>query len=164
MQGAKLHLEKALLAASKDGCGVTDSELAEHHFKLGRILWTMGGAMRESPAQAREHFEAASMEESDVQVRWSPLRVRRCRRPGLLWWLAGCRARLWGGAGGRQLWCPDMLPQGLRRDCALHRPRPAPGWTAYARRQIRAAAQQLCVPGHAKDGPTPNLMAALLIQ
>ena len=48
---------------------MTDSELAEHHFKLGRILWTMGGAMREGPAQARAHFESASMEESDIQVR-----------------------------------------------------------------------------------------------
>ena len=47
---------------------MTDSELAEHHFKLGRILWTMGGQMRENPAQARSHFESASMEESDIQV------------------------------------------------------------------------------------------------
>ena len=69
VQAAKLHLEKALVAASKEGCGVTESELAEHHFKLGRILWTMGGNMREGPAQARAHFESASMEESDIQVR-----------------------------------------------------------------------------------------------
>ena len=55
--------------AQKDGCGVTDSEIADHHYKLGRILWTMGGEARDSPATARAHFEAAAMEENDSQVR-----------------------------------------------------------------------------------------------
>ncbi len=48
---------------------MTEGELAEHHYKLGRILWTMGGALREDPHQARAHFEAASKEECDSQVR-----------------------------------------------------------------------------------------------
>ena len=51
------------------GCSVTDGELAEHHYKLGRILWTMGGNLRDDPNQARAHFEAASKEECDSQVR-----------------------------------------------------------------------------------------------
>ncbi len=67
-QTARTHLEKALTVAQKDGCGVTDSEIADHHYKLGRILWTMGGDARDSPANARAHFEAAAMEENDSQV------------------------------------------------------------------------------------------------
>ncbi len=69
MQTAKDHLEKALKEASREGCAVTEAELAEHHYKLGRILWTMGGNMRDDPTMARAHFEAASKEECDSQVR-----------------------------------------------------------------------------------------------
>lgn len=47
---------------------MTEAELAEHHYKLGRILWTMGGSMRDDPTAARAHFEAASKEECDSQV------------------------------------------------------------------------------------------------
>ncbi len=65
---AKDHLEKALKEASREGCAVTEAELAEHHYKLGRILWTMGGNMRDDPTMARAHFEAASKEECDSQV------------------------------------------------------------------------------------------------
>ena len=68
LQNAKDHLEKALKEAQREGCSVTEGELAEHHYKLGRILWTMGGALRDSPTQARAHFEAASKEECDSQV------------------------------------------------------------------------------------------------
>ena len=68
LQTARTHLEKALGEAEKEGCSVTDSEIAEHHYKLGRILWTMGGKAREDPKQARAHFEAASLEENDYQV------------------------------------------------------------------------------------------------
>ena len=80
--------------ASREGCAVTEAELAEHHYKLGRILWTMGGAMRDDPTMARAHFEAASKEECDSQVlRLSPLLLH--------WWGknlwrkgASCRGRL----------------------------------------------------------------------
>ena len=58
--------------ASREGCAVTEAELAEHHYKLGRILWTMGGAMRDDPTMARAHFEAASKEECDSQVLLPP--------------------------------------------------------------------------------------------
>ena len=68
LQTAKDHLEKALKEASREGCAVTEAELAEHHYKLGRILWTMGGNMRDDPTMARAHFEAASKEECDSQV------------------------------------------------------------------------------------------------
>ena len=68
VQTAKDHLEKALKEASREGCAVTEAELAEHHYKLGRILWTMGGNMRDDPTMARSHFEAASKEECDSQV------------------------------------------------------------------------------------------------
>ena len=68
LQTARTHLEKALGEAEKEGCSVTDSEIGEHHYKLGRILWTMGGKAREDPKQARAHFEAASLEENDCQV------------------------------------------------------------------------------------------------
>jgi hypothetical protein len=61
-------MEKALEEAQKDGCNVTDEEIAEHHYKLGRILWEMGGKYRKDPTQARRHLEAASLEESDFQV------------------------------------------------------------------------------------------------
>lgn len=61
-------MEKALSEAQKEGCRVTDSETAEHHYKLGRILWAMGGKNKSDPEKARDHFEAASLEESDSQV------------------------------------------------------------------------------------------------
>ncbi len=61
-------MEKALAEAQKEGCNVTDGEIAEHHYKLGRILWEMGGKYRNDPTQARKHLEAASLEESDSQV------------------------------------------------------------------------------------------------
>ena len=76
MQTAKDHLEKALKEASREGCAVTEAELAEHHYKLGRILWTMGGNMRDDPTMARGHFEAASKEECDSQVSSLPCTVR----------------------------------------------------------------------------------------
>lgn len=65
---AKQHMEKALAEAQKEGCNVTDGEIAEHHYKLGRILWEMGGKYRKDPTMARKHLEAASLEESDYQV------------------------------------------------------------------------------------------------
>ncbi|EIE19817.1 hypothetical protein COCSUDRAFT_83558 [Coccomyxa subellipsoidea C-169] len=68
LENARGHLEKALKEAQREGCSVTEGELAEHHYKLGRILWTMGGALREDPHQARAHFEAASKEECDSQA------------------------------------------------------------------------------------------------
>ncbi|KAK9918866.1 hypothetical protein WJX75_007651 [Coccomyxa subellipsoidea] len=68
LENAKDHLEKALKEAQREGCSVTEGELAEHHYKLGRILWTMGGALRDSPTEARAHFEAASKEECDSQA------------------------------------------------------------------------------------------------
>ena len=55
--------------AQKEGCNVTEGEVAEHHYKLGRVLWDIGGPARTDPTQARAHFEAASMEECDSQVR-----------------------------------------------------------------------------------------------
>lgn len=96
MQTAKDHLEKALKEASREGCAVTEAELAEHHYKLGRILWTMGGAMRDDPTMARAHFEAASKEECDSQVLrssplvlhwwWKPMGERRMlQREDCLW-------------------------------------------------------------------------------
>ena len=39
--------------AAKEGCAVTDWELAEHHFKLGRVLWEMGGVSRTDPEMVR---------------------------------------------------------------------------------------------------------------
>lgn len=62
-------MEKALAEAQKEGCRVTDSEIAEHHYRLGKILLAMGGKYKKDPQQARAHFEAASVEESDIQVR-----------------------------------------------------------------------------------------------
>ena len=40
----------------------------------GRILWTMGGAKRDDPKEARTHFEIASCEECDSQARAWPAR------------------------------------------------------------------------------------------
>jgi hypothetical protein len=47
---------------------ITDSELAEVHYKLGRICWTMGGNELTDPTQARAHLEAATKEDSEIQV------------------------------------------------------------------------------------------------
>ena len=47
---------------------MTDGEVAEHRYKLGRVLWELGGPSREDPTQAQAQFETASMEECDSQV------------------------------------------------------------------------------------------------
>ena len=39
--------------AAKEGCNVTDWEIAEHHFKLGRVLWEAGGESRIDPDKVR---------------------------------------------------------------------------------------------------------------
>lgn len=44
-------------------------------YKLGRVLWELGGSAREDPDQAQTQFESASMEECDSQVCttvWTP--------------------------------------------------------------------------------------------
>ena len=69
---------------------MTEGEIAEHHYKLGRILWTMGGSLRDEPTQARAHFEAASREECDSQARTQTPHITASRfehrnyRPGHL--------------------------------------------------------------------------------
>ncbi|KAK9814721.1 hypothetical protein WJX72_010484 [[Myrmecia] bisecta] len=68
LAAARDHLEKALAVARQEGCAVTDSEIGEHHYKLGRIMWTMGGNMLTDHDKARAHFQAASMEEGDAQA------------------------------------------------------------------------------------------------
>lgn len=48
MQTAKHHLQLALEAAECEGSAVTEWEIAEHHYKLGRVMWAMGdGAQKE---------------------------------------------------------------------------------------------------------------------
>ena len=42
MQTAKHHLQLALESAEAEGSSVTEWEIAEHHYKLGRVLWAMG--------------------------------------------------------------------------------------------------------------------------
>ncbi len=42
MQTARHHLQLALEAAEAEGSSVTEWEIAEHHYKLGRVLWAMG--------------------------------------------------------------------------------------------------------------------------
>ena len=36
LQTAKMHLEKAIEVAAREGCAVTEIEIAEHHYKLVR--------------------------------------------------------------------------------------------------------------------------------
>ena len=68
MQLAKQQLETALRSAQRESMLITDSELAEVHYKLGRICWTMGGNELTDPTQARAHLEAATKHESEIQV------------------------------------------------------------------------------------------------
>lgn len=69
VQLAKQQLETALRSVQRESIMITDSEVAEVHYKLGRICWTMGGVQLTDPSQARAHLEAATKEESEVQVR-----------------------------------------------------------------------------------------------
>ena len=46
LAGARYHLEKALEVAKDCGCGVTDSQLGEHHYRLGEVYWAMKGRYR----------------------------------------------------------------------------------------------------------------------
>lgn len=68
LQLAKQQLETALRSAQRESMLITDSELAEVHYKLGRICWTMGGNELTDPTQARAHLEAATKEDSEFQV------------------------------------------------------------------------------------------------
>ena len=69
MQLAKQQLETALRSVQRESMMITDSEVADVHYKLGRICWTMGGVQLTDPTQARAHLIAATKEESEVQVR-----------------------------------------------------------------------------------------------
>mmetsp|Transcript_3540 Transcript_3540/g.10271 ORF Transcript_3540/g.10271 Transcript_3540/m.10271 type:complete len:1007 (-) Transcript_3540:744-3764(-) len=62
---AKQHLELAIEVATELGSAVTEWELAEHHFRLGRVMWDMHGLDRH---QARDHFQMGSAEEGHVQA------------------------------------------------------------------------------------------------
>ena len=68
LQLAKQQLETALRSAQRESMLITASELAEVHYKLGRICWTMGGNELTDPTQARAHLEAATKEDSEIQV------------------------------------------------------------------------------------------------
>ena len=68
MQLAKQQLETALRSVERESMMITDSEVADVHYKLGRICWTMGGVQLTDPNQARSHLEAATKHESEVQV------------------------------------------------------------------------------------------------
>ena len=46
LQGARFHLEAALRVAEEEGCAVTDSQLAEHRYRLGEVYWKMKGRYR----------------------------------------------------------------------------------------------------------------------
>lgn len=65
---AKQQLETALRSAQRESMLITDSELAEVHYKLARICWTMGGNQLTDPSQARAHLEAATKTESEIQA------------------------------------------------------------------------------------------------
>ena len=69
VQLAKQQLETALRSAQRESMLITDSEVAEVHYKLGRICWTMGGNQLTDPTQARAHLVAATQHDSEVQVR-----------------------------------------------------------------------------------------------
>lgn len=65
LQPAKEHLEMAVEEASQQGSAVTDWELAEHHYRLGRVLWAIGGLDRH---QAKLHFQIGAAEDDHVQA------------------------------------------------------------------------------------------------
>lgn len=45
-QCAREHLEQAIQVAEEEGCSVTDSQLAEHHYRLGEVYWKLKGRYR----------------------------------------------------------------------------------------------------------------------
>ena len=64
MQLAKQQLETALRSAQRESMLITDSELAEVHYKLVDHGWHQ----LTDPSQARAHLEAATKTESEIQV------------------------------------------------------------------------------------------------
>ncbi|KAL4853629.1 Tetratricopeptide repeat protein SKI3 [Chlorella vulgaris] len=63
LQGARCHLEDALRVSTSSGCYVTDSQLAEHHYRLGEVYWKMRGRYRSEKQFAyTQFFDAASVE------------------------------------------------------------------------------------------------------
>jgi len=43
---ARFHLEKAINVCEEEGCSATDSQVGEHHYRLGEVYWALGGKLK----------------------------------------------------------------------------------------------------------------------
>ena len=68
VQGAKLQLDEAIEELAAAGGGVTDARLGEAHFRLGRVCWELGGALKQDRSYAHRHWMAAAAHEGPSQV------------------------------------------------------------------------------------------------
>ena len=48
LEQARVHLEKAIEVAEEEGSSATDSQIAEHHYRLGEVYWKLSVAERSS--------------------------------------------------------------------------------------------------------------------
>ena len=46
LEQARFHLEKAINVCEEEGCSATDSQVGEHHYRLGEIYWSLGGKLK----------------------------------------------------------------------------------------------------------------------
>lgn len=60
LQEARESLQTAIQQASAADSEATDSELAQHKYRLGRVLWALGGRLRTERGGAHASFLAAA--------------------------------------------------------------------------------------------------------
>lgn len=46
LEHARFHLEKAIEVCEQEGCSATDSQVGEHHYRLGEVYWSLGGKLK----------------------------------------------------------------------------------------------------------------------
>lgn len=51
LEQARIHLEKAIEVAEEDGSNATDSQIAEHRYRLGEVYWKLCGGARSSDGE-----------------------------------------------------------------------------------------------------------------
>lgn len=46
LEQARFHLENAIRVSEEENCAATDSQVGEHHYRLGEVYWALGGKFK----------------------------------------------------------------------------------------------------------------------
>ena len=58
---ARYHLEQAIHVSEEEGCAATDSQVGEHHYRLGQVYWALGGEFRKDKQYAYKAVRSPSL-------------------------------------------------------------------------------------------------------